>query len=798
MKINSIYISSFGGIKDKRLDFADGFNLIYGDNENGKSTVMAFIKMMFYGSERASVQISKNIRKKYTPWDNSLMAGSIDFEHGGKKYRLEKEFHASNSGDKTVLCDLDFGTRQAVKSDIGTEFFGLSAAAFERSVFIGRFGYPESDSAAEGEINSKLSNIVLTGDETVSFDTVNTRLEKARLALMSKSGKAGEYDKNLRRLTELKEKAERITALKAEYEKKVKEIALSTEKAQIMQKRALELKSKIAAEQDLKNAGKLKEYLRLKEDLEAVKADLKLSDGSFADDLYIGKLQFCISKAQAAQNKTDAKAQEINALQKSLDMGSNPDATKEDAERIQSEITALETKKADCEKRLSDLKAEKLPDGGEKKGGAQKLLFIIAIILLTAATAAGFFELNPELNYLPFITAAADAATVIAFAALTLSGRKKAKIAAEKAEYANSQIARLEAEIKEAQESVFYKKANLEAINTALNGSAALLARQREMILEGTGRLNDLKRERDEALATLLELFSRYRHAETLDEIAGFIKELSVKAARQKEIKNELNFIARDIGSISYDEARQKLDEIAAKAETAEAVDFDKLKAEYTSLTESLTELKSANAAANVRLNAALTSVEALPALESEIKTLCEKIKRQKEFCDAADIAINILRDSFAEVRRGYGSLLEKKAGEIFALLTSGKYDSMSISKAFDIAVGETDSFGGREIDYLSSGTADQAYLSLRLALSELICGEKEPLPVLLDDSLAQYDDDRMYTAVKYLKTHSENSQIIMFTCHKAISAAASSSGANLMTIQNRPLGKGNFSIAEI
>ena len=64
MKINSIYISAFGGIKNLKLDFNNGFNVILGDNENGKSTVMAFIKMMFYGSDRGSSQIAKNIRKK--------------------------------------------------------------------------------------------------------------------------------------------------------------------------------------------------------------------------------------------------------------------------------------------------------------------------------------------------------------------------------------------------------------------------------------------------------------------------------------------------------------------------------------------------------------------------------------------------------------------------------------------------------------------------------------------------------------------------------------------------------------
>ena len=164
MKINSIYISAFGGLKNVALDFKDGFNLIYGDNEQGKSTVMAFIKMMFYGNERGSAKLSKNIRKKYTPWDGSNMAGSVDFKHNGTEYRIEREFRSSNSTDKVTLCDLNLGTRQSAPADLGLSFFGLSSAAFERSVFIGQFGFPENDSAAEGEINAKLSNIVLSGD----------------------------------------------------------------------------------------------------------------------------------------------------------------------------------------------------------------------------------------------------------------------------------------------------------------------------------------------------------------------------------------------------------------------------------------------------------------------------------------------------------------------------------------------------------------------------------------------------------------------------------------------------------
>ena len=107
----------------------------------------------------------------------------------------------------------------------------------------------------------------------------------------------------------------------------------------------------------------------------------------------------------------------------------------------------------------------------------------------------------------------------------------------------------------------------------------------------------------------------------------------------------------------------------------------------------------------------------------------------------------------------------------------------MNISKSLDINVTKKGVFGMKEIDYLSSGTADQAYLSLRLALSELICGENESLPIFLDDALTQYDDPRMERAVEFLKEYSDNTQIILFTCHKQISDCSGQIGAEVIKL---------------
>ena len=45
MIIKSIHINAFGGIKNYHLKFIKGMNLIYGENEAGKSTIQNFVKI---------------------------------------------------------------------------------------------------------------------------------------------------------------------------------------------------------------------------------------------------------------------------------------------------------------------------------------------------------------------------------------------------------------------------------------------------------------------------------------------------------------------------------------------------------------------------------------------------------------------------------------------------------------------------------------------------------------------------------------------------------------------------------
>ena len=781
MKIKSVNIAAFGGLKNKVIDFKDGFNVIYGDNENGKTTVMSFIKMMFYGSGRGSAQIAKNPRKKYTPWDGSAMAGSVDFELNGKNYRLEREFRSSDSTDKVALCDLDLGTRETVPPDIGAKLLGVGAAAFERSVFIGQAGFPEKDAAAEGEINSKLSNIVTTGDESVSFNTVSERLQKAKTALMSKSGRAGEYDKNIKRIEELNKKAEASEKLRADY-------ADFTERAREYKadiardvRKAAELKAKIDSEQDIRNAEKLREMLKTKEELDKLNEDLRLEGGGFADDAFVKMLGLSLNMTEAAEKSLNDKTAEADRLRESLESAANPDGetAKERADEVLKEKNELESKseflKAEISKKedeIGSLTARESEILKSRKGVKIPLIAVGAVLFVVSAV------LFAVLNTAAF--AAASAAAGVIFIALGFILRPADK---EKIEKFYSDLNRLKAEnedLKREREELFQKitllSARLEAINTAVSAGVSVLEKQRTLLSECEEQAKALKIDFDTKRDSLFKLFGRYKKTTSVEQIKSELDPLSINAARQKEIKQRLNYLVRDVGNISYDEARKRLENLPE--EQSGETDFETLKREYDGITALISQKKEKLAAAESSAIYRLEAAENPDGLKREIDELKQKTANQAKFVKAADVALEVLKDSFAELRRGYGSALEQKAGEIFKGLTGGKYAGMQISRSFDISVEKSGVFGGKETAYLSAGTYDQAYLSLRLALSSLMFENSESLPVLLDDALSQYDDNRAETALKYFKECSENGQIIMFTCHRSLYSEAEKSGA--------------------
>ena len=762
MKIKSIYISAFGGVKDLKLDLNDNFNVIYGENENGKTTVMNFIKMMFYGSDRAKNDLAKSPRKKYTPWDNSQMAGSIDFEKDGKNYRLERIFGESNSTDKVTLIDTDLNDHKTVSADIGVKLLGLSAAAFERSIFIGQFGFPENNATAEGEINAKLSNLALTGEEDASFDEVYKRLEKAKLSLASKSGRSGEYDKNLSSLKDLN--AALVKANESQEKinfgnQKVKEIVSDIEK---LQEKANKLKVTIEKEQDFRNAKKLRELLDLKSELDNITKSLTLESGTVIDEMFLKKIDFCLSKINGVKSKIENLENENKVIKQGLDLALDPQkASPEKSVELVEKIKLLEQNQADLKTKYSDtekaLSVKKSPNF---------ILLILGIILGVGGAALCTYNL-----YIGAGVAILGMVLSVVFIVLTSANNAKKK-------ELESKLLDIKLELNELMTVITLEKSNLNAITAVLNSNAAMIENQQNHIKENTQKIEELSKEKaiyDNELANLLG--SNF----STTEIDMVLNEFRQKSTAQKEIKQKINYIIKDVGNISYDAAAQKIKEAECFGTVS---DFESIKAEYDGILEEITSKKTDATAILTEIKAIQKVMENPENLKKQIAELTAKTESQAQYIADLDLAMEVLTESFSEVRRSYGSVLDSKTTKIFSGITGGKYSGINVSKSLDITVQKADIFGSYDSAYLSSGTLDQAYLSLRLALSELINDSNGALPIMLDDSLAQFDDNRQKIALEYLKEYSDKNQIIMFTCHKYLSDTAKDLGANIINMK--------------
>lgn len=778
MKIKSIDIASFGKFKNFHLDLSDGLTVIFGENEKGKSTVMSFVRMMFYGNTGKASGIAKNPRKKYRPWDTDLMAGSITFEHEGITYKLEREFKASNSTDKISLINLDLNEKQTLSGseDIGAKFFGLTDGAFERSVFVSEPTFGAKNDAADGEINARLSNIATTSDDDVSFEKVYLRLRTAKEALLSKSRKIGKLDKaNFElealeaKLKEARESEEKVIELKGQAALKEEEIAAS---------------SKLATEffDQLKNSDKIKKknfvarYIEAEKERARAKEKLALKNGDFADKEFIVSLKDLSEKLE----DTDKKIGEIKAtaLDKKNDIEALEKTLSELGSQDESSVSALEEKINSFDLDIDALKAEnenvKAEIAAKKPTKKNNLALIIIGAVLTVLSVAGYFVLADAL-----IKTVCLGSALVGVVLFVLGFVLKVKIMPDTTEISakiSENSAALEALLGQ-KETALEEISKLRAQNSELEiksaSTAALIGDKKadlEEILKEAEKLIALK---TEISGNLEGVTAGLKNADgNIDEI---ISVLENALSYYEIISQKIQVLADHANCSSLEEAEKKFAVYSSDGNLADLTDeeIDALKERFKAQTDNTGTLRTQLTAINEQIKAATLATEPVAVLEREKEELEIKIKGYAEFAEIADLASVSLDEAFRDLRKNYSEVLDQRTAEIFQKISSDKYLTVSVSKSMEPAVTTNEAFGTKESDYLSRGTEEQLYFALRLAIAELITNEGEKLPIFADDPFSFYDDERLLRAVAFLKDYARDKQIVMFTCHNFVKNVA-------------------------
>ena len=152
--------------------------------------------------------------------------------------------------------------------------------------------------------------------------------------------------------------------------------------------------------------------------------------------------------------------------------------------------------------------------------------------------------------------------------------------------------------------------------------------------------------------------------------------------------------------------------------------------------------------------------------LRASVESLQSQTGQLQEEYDALRLAMDTLTGANAVLQNRFSPQLSRRTAEIFQELTEGRYTAAALDRSFHLTARPAGNPIDRDIQLLSAGAADQLYLSVRLAICELVLPPEKHVPLILDDVFASFDDQRLAAALEWLLQESQNRQILLFTCH--------------------------------
>lgn len=208
MIINRLILKNFGKFQGKEIELKEGINILFGENESGKSTIHVFLQSMLFGMKRGRGKASKtDIYSRYMPWENgNWYEGSMVFTCGERTFRLERGF-GKFAKAPTLVCETDGEMLSVEHGDLDMLLGGITENVYENTVSVGQ-AKSRTEEGLLKEIRDYLSEFQGTGDFRFHPEQAVEILKKRRKELEQKEREA---------LAE-KEKQERESALKIHLE----------------------------------------------------------------------------------------------------------------------------------------------------------------------------------------------------------------------------------------------------------------------------------------------------------------------------------------------------------------------------------------------------------------------------------------------------------------------------------------------------------------------------------------------------------------------------------------------------
>ncbi len=755
MIIHELFIRGFGRHEMLKIPLESGLNILAGDNESGKSTLMAFVRAMFYGFSRKHASLERDLRRKYRPWHTETMGGSIRFTHEQITYRLERRFGAEKKEDETRLY-IDSTGEPVELTDPdrpGLFVLAISEAEFLNTIFAGQRAL-SVDATAE-----LAGRIFEDTDGPHGADAVGQHLKRARLDLTGKNGKLAAieaaYTERLNALETARlanqEKAEIAQAL-AELDGRLTAIdaQLAEHTQQDELERSLDLLYRAAEVAALDAEATIDEASHHGIEITPLGEEITIRTLSDLTDLH----QLVIKKVderKMMRRLQDEKQGEIARL--AIDYDDLSDAVV----KVNRQVENFQTRRPPKPKKTAKT-AFYAGIGGVALGlvllviavavGASNRIstpLLIAGVLLTIASGVYlFFEYNREQKAIASHRAVLDT------------------LRAERAEISSQldQLVTLKERVAEQYSAA--KRAHdtltrsIHELEYDLETASAKLQRELspycgQIPLEDVGfALNRLRQQ----MLTPADMARANQYRKLMNDEPAEVFWQRVEAAKAYVREH-------GIEPDDYRQARERVQKQRGLTLDQEAV--AELTAERDALRLERAELSSA-------LSWAGRAVEE----ETEIMRELQRIEQERDTANALVSAIDKangwLERAVTEIDMRLAPRLNDLASAYLAAMTDNRYRSVHISRQFDVQVESEDGMLREEAAF-SGATVDQIDLSLRLALSTVISEDIGTMPLFLDETLSQLDAKRLQHTFHVLSGESvdQGRQILYLTSDRRV-----------------------------
>lgn len=722
MIINDLYIASYGTLSDKKLTFTDSINIIEGENESGKSTLMAFILFMLYGGsdDVERIKASSNACGG-TLTVTTEKHGCVHIERkasvNGKKYTDEVKVHLLPS-----MKELQ------IKNSVGEYLLGVNKQFFQATAFISQKG---ASDYSQKNVNDSIQNILLSASESYNTDKALKKLDDVRKFFALKRGRGGV-------ISELEDKISSLKyALDANAEKinVIKERTIELEELKLKKAKYESLISDIFTEKQArsqKEVSDAKLALDEKEELLRIK-NSELSAVSSECDRFIDRNSRArIRELDVKLKYNEARIAELSDFIENNNAPAIPDASSCSDDLCSSIISEINKKRASAKSLYSSS--------------------VFAFSLSAIAMISTILLILRELTVPSVILSAVF--VVFACAGFVLLSKKKSTIQSlantlRKYSYPpdisiseiKNDFASKQQDLKEAERlsSLHKEKSNLLKIATA----------------ERDTTITEINTELSLVLGKTVK-FSTDADLQNAEEYINncFIKLESLKkdvSSLNAEIANLTNIISKK----KCDTPTDKLPDSRFAEYTDNDLDsvFKKSSVEVSDLVKNISSMEKEIAVLQ-------TSAKPKESFENEINKTNSKLALRREQLDIVRLSEESVRFASENIRSAVTPQLIAKGDSLFSTITDQKYSGIGVTD--DLCPNTLRGNSIKKSTELSYGTNEAMYLAFRSALLLTLCKNELP-PLMLDETFAHIDNKRTLECIKLIS--SSKMQSLILTC---------------------------------